>query len=188
VSETTSSVARSTARWPARSPGRPGGRPNRNSIPATRGAPTEAVNSGIIDNDTVAMPLASMTRWTSPTDRQQIGQTGTSRVTSTASSAIRAAIAGAVEVSSCRGNRCRRDQHHRRHHRMDCRDGDRVHADRVCGHAVTGLSGEPWNGDARQEPDQRGEDRAVGPVQSGPRMSAAQHGDLMPQHEQLRFL
>jgi hypothetical protein len=46
-----------------------------------------------------------MTRWTSPTDRQQIGQTGTSRVTSTASSAIRAAIAGAVEVSSCRGSK-----------------------------------------------------------------------------------
>ena len=37
----------------------------------------------------------------------------------------------------------------------------------------------------RQEPDQRGEDRAVGPVQPGPRMGTAQHGDLMPQHEQL---
>ncbi len=40
----------------------------------------------------------------------------------------------------------------------------------------------------RQEPDQCGEDRAVGPVQPGPRMSAAQHGDLVPQHEQLRVL
>ena len=40
----------------------------------------------------------------------------------------------------------------------------------------------------RQEPDQRGEDRAVGPVQPGPGIGAAQHGDLMPQHEQLRVL
>jgi hypothetical protein len=87
ASQTTSSAARSTARWPARSPGRPSGRPNGNSIPAIRGAPTEAVNSGIIDNDTVAMPLASMTFWTNPADRQQIGQTGTSRATSTASAA-----------------------------------------------------------------------------------------------------
>ena len=101
--EITSSAAVSTARWPARSPGRPSGRPNGNSIPATRGAPTEAVNSGIMDNETVAMPLASMTCWTSPTDRQQIGQTGTSRATSTASAAIRAVMAGAVEASSCRG-------------------------------------------------------------------------------------
>ena len=40
----------------------------------------------------------------------------------------------------------------------------------------------------RQEPDQRGEDRAVGPVQPGPRIGAAQHGDLVPQHEQLGIL
>ena len=40
----------------------------------------------------------------------------------------------------------------------------------------------------RQEPDQRGEDCAVGPVQPGPRMGAAQHGDLVPQHEQLGIL
>jgi hypothetical protein len=39
-----------------------------------------------------------------------------------------------------------------------------------------------------QEPDQRGEDRAVGPVQPGPRMGAAQHGGLVPQHEQLGVL
>jgi len=39
-----------------------------------------------------------------------------------------------------------------------------------------------------QEPDQRGEDRPVGPVEPGPRMSAAQHGDLVPQHEQLGIL
>jgi hypothetical protein len=41
---------------------------------------------------------------------------------------------------------------------------------------------------SRQEPDQRGQHGAVGPVQPGPRISAAQHGDLMPQHEQLRVL
>ena len=39
-----------------------------------------------------------------------------------------------------------------------------------------------------QEPDQRGEDCAVGPVEPGPRMGAAQHSDLMPQHEQLGVL
>ena len=40
----------------------------------------------------------------------------------------------------------------------------------------------------RQEPDQRGEDRAVGLVQPGPGTGAAQNGDLMPQHEQLCVL
>ena len=39
-----------------------------------------------------------------------------------------------------------------------------------------------------QEPAQRGEDRAVGPVQPGPRISATQDGDLMAQHEQLDIL
>ncbi len=41
---------------------------------------------------------------------------------------------------------------------------------------------------SRQEPDQRGEDRAVGPVWPGPGTGAAQHGDLVPQHEQFRVL
>jgi hypothetical protein len=41
---------------------------------------------------------------------------------------------------------------------------------------------------SRQEPDQHGEDRPVGPVEPGPRMGASQHGDLMPQHEQLGVL
>ena len=41
---------------------------------------------------------------------------------------------------------------------------------------------------SRQEPDQRGEDGAVGPVEPGPRIGAAQHGDLVPQHEQLGVL
>jgi hypothetical protein len=39
-----------------------------------------------------------------------------------------------------------------------------------------------------QEPDQRGEDRAVGPVQPGPRMGPVQHGYLVPQDEQLGVL
>jgi hypothetical protein len=40
----------------------------------------------------------------------------------------------------------------------------------------------------RQELDQRGEDRSVGPVQPGPRIGLAQHGNLMPQHQQLGVL
>jgi hypothetical protein len=39
-----------------------------------------------------------------------------------------------------------------------------------------------------QEPDQGGEDGAVGPVQARPGMGAAQHGDFVPQHEQFRVL
>src|SRR5246127_1691927 len=39
-----------------------------------------------------------------------------------------------------------------------------------------------------QEPDQRGEDCAVGPVEPGPGTGTAQHGDLVPQHEQLGVL
>jgi hypothetical protein len=31
-----------------------------------------------------------------------------------------------------------------------------------------------------QEPDERGEDRTVGPVQLGLGLTAAQHGDLVP--------
>jgi hypothetical protein len=39
-----------------------------------------------------------------------------------------------------------------------------------------------------QVPDQRGQDRAVGPVQAGPRPGAAQDGDLVPQHQQFGVL
>ena len=39
-----------------------------------------------------------------------------------------------------------------------------------------------------QQPDECGEDCAVGPVEPGPRMCPAQHGDLVPQHEQLGVL
>jgi hypothetical protein len=40
----------------------------------------------------------------------------------------------------------------------------------------------------RQQPDQRGEDRAVGPAEPGPRLSPAQHGILVPQHQELGVL
>ena len=39
---------------------------------------------------------------------------------------------------------------------------------------------------SRQEADQRGEHSAAGPVQARPRIGAAQHGDLVPQYQQLR--
>jgi hypothetical protein len=39
-----------------------------------------------------------------------------------------------------------------------------------------------------EELDQRGEDHAVCPVEPGPRMGPARHGDLVPQHEQLGVL
>jgi hypothetical protein len=41
---------------------------------------------------------------------------------------------------------------------------------------------------SRQEPDQRGEDCAVGPVQPEPGIGTAQHGDLVPQYEQFDVL
>jgi hypothetical protein len=40
----------------------------------------------------------------------------------------------------------------------------------------------------RQEPHQRGENGAVGPVEPGSRIGPAQHGDLVLQHEQLGVL
>ena len=45
-------------------------------MPASRGTQTARVRSGIIESATVGIPLASRTRWTSPTDRQQNGQAG----------------------------------------------------------------------------------------------------------------
>ena len=41
---------------------------------------------------------------------------------------------------------------------------------------------------SRQEPDQRGHHRPVGPVQPGSRMGPAQHSDLMPQHQEFSVL
>jgi len=40
----------------------------------------------------------------------------------------------------------------------------------------------------RQEPDQRGHDGSVGPVEPGSGIGTAQHGDLVPKHQQLRVL
>jgi hypothetical protein len=40
----------------------------------------------------------------------------------------------------------------------------------------------------RQPPDQRGEDRAIRPVQAGLRVDSAQHGDFMTQHQELDVL
>ena len=69
-------------------------------MPASRGTPTARVSSGIHDSVTVAIPLASRIRWTSPTDRLQNGHTGTSIAASTRSSRMLAAIAGAVFSTS----------------------------------------------------------------------------------------
>ena len=74
-------------------------------MPASRGTPTARVRSGIQDIVTVEMPLASSTRWTSPTDRQQNGQAGTSAAASTPSVRIRSAMAGAVFSTNSFGSR-----------------------------------------------------------------------------------
>jgi hypothetical protein len=54
------------------------------------------------------------------------------------------------------------------------------------------LAGPPAGAAARpltlRFSDQRGEDRAVGPVQAWSGMGAAQHGNLVPQHEQFEVL
>jgi hypothetical protein len=39
-----------------------------------------------------------------------------------------------------------------------------------------------------QEPDQRGQDRAVCPAEPGPRIGPAQHSDLVAQYEQFGVL
>jgi hypothetical protein len=74
-------------------------------MPASRGTPTARVKPGIHDTVTVDMPLASRCRWTSPTDRLQKGQTGTSTTASTPSSRMLAAIAGALVAISSAGSR-----------------------------------------------------------------------------------
>ena len=76
------------------------------------------------------------------------------------------------------------------------------HHELLCGTQATALGDQaavpPQDGARGDKPvhpqpsgqvaDQRGEDRAVGPVQPGPGMGAAQHGDLVPQDEQLGVL
>jgi len=74
-------------------------------MPASRGTPTLRVSSGIQDSVTVEIPVASMCRWTSPTDRLQNGHTGTSTTASTCSSRMHAAIAGAVFSTNSVGSR-----------------------------------------------------------------------------------
>ncbi len=69
-------------------------------MPASRGTPTARVSSGIQESVTVGMPRASRTLATSPTDRQQNGQEGTSAAASTRSARMRAAMAGAVFSTS----------------------------------------------------------------------------------------
>jgi hypothetical protein len=75
------------------------------AMAATLGAPTERVNSGIIESEIVEIPAASISRCASPTDRQQNGQTGTSSATSTSSAFIRSIIAGTLTSSSSRGSK-----------------------------------------------------------------------------------
>jgi hypothetical protein len=69
-------------------------------MPARRGTPTARVKAGIMERDTVGIPEASSTLWTSPTDRQQNGQAGTSAAASTPRAAMSRAMAGAVSLSS----------------------------------------------------------------------------------------
>jgi len=52
-----------------------------------------------------------------------------------------------------------------------------------------GIRGEPVRPQLRWPvPDQRGHDGPVGPVEPGSRVGAAQDGDLVPEHQQLRVL
>jgi len=100
-----SSVPWSTARCVAASFGWPNGRPNGNSMAATRGAPAATVRSGIIERAMVAMPAASTFRCARPTDRQQMGQTGTKTAASTDSARIRSIIAGTERSRNSAGSR-----------------------------------------------------------------------------------
>jgi hypothetical protein len=71
------------------------------------------------------------------------------------------------------------------------------HHELICGTQATALGDQaavpPQHGAGRDEPvfsqrgwqvpDEGGEDCTVGSVQPGPGMGAAQHGNLVPQHE-----
>lgn len=65
-------------------------------MPAMRGAPTEAVSSGIGERVTVGTPAFSISRCTSPTDQQQVVQKGARSTRSTSSLLIRRIIAGTL--------------------------------------------------------------------------------------------
>ena len=74
-------------------------------VSACGGAATEAVRAAMFDRLRVLKPAASISRCASPTDQQQIGQTGTSKTTSTFS-ALRLAMIGGIlarSISSARG-------------------------------------------------------------------------------------
>lgn len=64
-----------------------------------RGGRTRSVATRLFDSETVGMPAASISRWTSPPDWWQIGQTGTTRAASTPSSRMRVAMVGAVTMA-----------------------------------------------------------------------------------------
>ena len=80
--------------------GRRGAAPWDRRCPATRGAPIARVKSGSVESATVARPAFSISRCTSPTDRQQNGQTGTRSTASTSSAFICSIIAGVERSSS----------------------------------------------------------------------------------------
>lgn len=96
-------VARNTANWPVASPGNPSVSPNGRSTAAIRGTPVLAVSSGIIDSDIVLNPAASISHWTSPTDQQHTGQTGTSTTASMRSCCIRSTMDGTASCSNRSG-------------------------------------------------------------------------------------
>ena len=70
----------------------------------TRGAPIAAVSAGTIESAIVLMPAASTTCCASPTDRQQIGQTGTKTAASTASRFICSIMAGMLVARNSAGS------------------------------------------------------------------------------------
>ncbi len=72
---------------------------------ATRGGLTEAVKSAIGESEMVEMPLASISRCTSPTDQQQKGQTGTRRTASTFSACKWRIMAGTLSSNKTCGRR-----------------------------------------------------------------------------------
>ena len=65
---------------------------------AIRGGLTDAVKGQMNDRDRVVKPAASMARWTSPTDRQQTGHTGTNKIASACSARSCSMISGTVRV------------------------------------------------------------------------------------------
>ena len=71
---------------------------------ATRGMPISLWKTQIILRTTVGIPTVSTARATSPTDRQQSGQTGARIARSTSSLFMDAAMAGAVSFSSWLGS------------------------------------------------------------------------------------